>query len=252
MSLNTELKLTQFFNKIYNNRFFIPVLLGLIIYLSFFHNIAFVPLFDRDEGAFSEATREMFVRDDFISTYLDGKPRYDKPILIYWFQAIGVLIFGINEFAFRLPSAVFAITGIFVLKVRRFWLQISIFIIGLLISISRIMVGIHWPLDILSGLVIGWISAWISLKIIYHFDWNIGKVGQKIVGIILFAAAIYSLYHDTGYSQALFLHRIISVVCILGGGHELLQIYFPLSIRRILRKYQYDYYEESEENPSFD
>ncbi len=76
--------------------------------VSFYLNIYAVPLFDLDEGAFSEATREMFERGDFISTYLDGKPRYDKPILIYWFQAASVFVFGINEFAFRLPSAIAA------------------------------------------------------------------------------------------------------------------------------------------------
>ena len=77
---------------------------------SFYLNLWAVPLFDLDEGAFSEATREMFERGDFISTFLEGQPRYDKPILIYWLQALSVLVFGVNEFAFRLPSAL-AATG---------------------------------------------------------------------------------------------------------------------------------------------
>ncbi len=66
------------------------------------------PLFDVDEGAFSEATREMFERHDFLSTYLNGAHRFDKPILIYWLQALSVLVFGTNEFAFRFPSVVAA------------------------------------------------------------------------------------------------------------------------------------------------
>ncbi len=66
------------------------------------------PLFDVDEGAFSEATREMFTRGDFLSTYLNGAPRFDKPILIYWLQALSVLAFGVDEFAFRLPSVIAA------------------------------------------------------------------------------------------------------------------------------------------------
>ena len=67
------------------------------------------PLFDVDEGAFSEATREMFERGDFLFTYLNSEPRFDKPILIYWLQALGYLIFGASEWAFRLPSALAAI-----------------------------------------------------------------------------------------------------------------------------------------------
>jgi 4-amino-4-deoxy-L-arabinose transferase-like glycosyltransferase len=66
------------------------------------------PLFDVDEGAFSEATREMFERHDFLSTYLNGAHRFDKPILIYWLQAASMWVFGVDEFAFRFPSIVAA------------------------------------------------------------------------------------------------------------------------------------------------
>ncbi|WP_187648221.1 ArnT family glycosyltransferase [Nitrosophilus labii] len=83
-------------------------LLALAIFLSFFATLSFAPLFDLDEGAFSEATREMLQNGNFITTYLNGELRFDKPILIYWLQAISVKIFGLNEFAFRLPSAIAA------------------------------------------------------------------------------------------------------------------------------------------------
>jgi 4-amino-4-deoxy-L-arabinose transferase-like glycosyltransferase len=70
------------------------------------------PLFDADEGAFSEATREMLAGGDWLSTTLNGAPRFDKPILIYWLQALGVEAFGLNEFALRLPSALAALAWI--------------------------------------------------------------------------------------------------------------------------------------------
>ncbi len=88
-----------------------PALVALILLLplvSFFLRLGGSPLFDVDEGAFSEATREMFERGDFMSTYLNGEHRFDKPILIYWLQAIGYLLFGATEWAFRLPSAIAA------------------------------------------------------------------------------------------------------------------------------------------------
>ena len=90
-------------------------LLILSVLISFFYNIHSVPLFDVDEGAFSEATREMFAKGDFISTYLNGAPRYDKPILIYWLQVLSITLFGINEFAFRLPSAVASTIWVYVI-----------------------------------------------------------------------------------------------------------------------------------------
>ncbi|MGC9457144.1 MAG: ArnT family glycosyltransferase, partial [Halothiobacillaceae bacterium] len=85
-------------------------LLALAIGIGFYLHIGSMPLFDLDEGAFTQSTREMFLRDDFISPYLNGEPRFDKPILIYWLQAASVGLFGFNEFALRLPSAL-AATG---------------------------------------------------------------------------------------------------------------------------------------------
>jgi 4-amino-4-deoxy-L-arabinose transferase-like glycosyltransferase len=88
----------------------LPALLAGAILLGLFLNLGAFPLFDVDEGAFGEATREMLERGDFVSTWLNGQPRYDKPILVYWLQAASVLAFGLDEFALRLPSAL-AATG---------------------------------------------------------------------------------------------------------------------------------------------
>ena len=79
--------------------------LGILVFTSFFLGLGSVPLFDVDEGAFSEATREMIISKNYLTTYLNGAPRFDKPILVYWLQLVCVKLFGINEFAFRLPSA---------------------------------------------------------------------------------------------------------------------------------------------------
>lgn len=72
--------------------------------LGFLLNAWQVPLFDLDEGAFSEATVEMIDSGNYVSTTLDGAPRYDKPMLTYWLQAASVRALGRHELAFRLPS----------------------------------------------------------------------------------------------------------------------------------------------------
>jgi 4-amino-4-deoxy-L-arabinose transferase-like glycosyltransferase len=87
----------------------LPVLLALAVWLAFFNQLNGFPLFDVDEGAFSESTREMLARGDYVTTWLNGQPRFDKPILTYWLQALSVVLFGPREFAFRLPSALAAV-----------------------------------------------------------------------------------------------------------------------------------------------
>lgn len=88
--------------------FLLRVTLLVAVAVGFFYNLHAIPLFDLDEGAFSEATREMLLRGDFISPYLNGVPRFDKPVLIHWLQAASVSLFGLTEFALRLPSALAA------------------------------------------------------------------------------------------------------------------------------------------------
>jgi 4-amino-4-deoxy-L-arabinose transferase-like glycosyltransferase len=63
-----------------------------------------LPLIDRDEPRFAEASREMLERGDFIVPYFNNEVRFDKPPLIYWLQDGCYKLFGENEFAARLPS----------------------------------------------------------------------------------------------------------------------------------------------------
>jgi len=79
--------------------------LSLVLFLS---GNWILPLLDRDEPRFAEASREMLQRHDFVIPRLNGAYRFDKPPLSYWCQIACFLVFGENPFAARLPSAVFA------------------------------------------------------------------------------------------------------------------------------------------------
>jgi 4-amino-4-deoxy-L-arabinose transferase-like glycosyltransferase len=80
-------------------------LLGLALYLS---GSWILPLVDRDEPRFAEATREMRERNDWVVPWFNGQHRFDKPPLIYWVQWLDYRLLGENAFAARLPSALFA------------------------------------------------------------------------------------------------------------------------------------------------
>ncbi len=84
----------------------------LLVALLLLPALGLYPLLDDDEGAFGEATRELLAGGDWLSTTLNGAPRYDKPILIYWLQALSVSAFGLGEFSLRLPSALAAIAWV--------------------------------------------------------------------------------------------------------------------------------------------
>src|SRR5207302_5328467 len=67
-----------------------------------------IPLIDRDEPRFAEASREMIERGNYIVPYFNNQLRLDKPPLTYWTQVSSYHIFGENDFAARFPSAIAA------------------------------------------------------------------------------------------------------------------------------------------------
>ena len=67
-----------------------------------------LPLIDRDEPRFAEASREMIERADYVVPYFNNQLRLDKPPLAYWAQVASYHIFGENDFAARFPSAIAA------------------------------------------------------------------------------------------------------------------------------------------------
>ncbi|MEK6690856.1 MAG: glycosyltransferase family 39 protein [Nitrospirota bacterium] len=73
----------------------------------FFFRLDTPGLTDRDEGSFSEATREMLESGNWLTPKFNYNNRFDKPILIYYVMALPYKLFGINEFAARFHSAFF-------------------------------------------------------------------------------------------------------------------------------------------------
>ena len=80
--------------------------------LVLFVSLGAAPLTDLDEGAFSEATREMMAREDWISPWLLDAPRFDKPVFIHWLQMAAFSVTGFSSYGARLPSALMGLIWI--------------------------------------------------------------------------------------------------------------------------------------------
>lgn len=74
----------------------------------FFWKLGSPALYDLDEGGYAEIAREMLVLQNWIIPRLNFVRLLDKPPLLYWLTAISYHLFGVSEFAARLPVAVSA------------------------------------------------------------------------------------------------------------------------------------------------
>lgn len=88
------------------------ILLGGILFIPF---LGAVHLFDWDEINFAEAAREMIVTHNYLQVQIDFQPFWEKPPLFFWLQALCMHVFGINEFAARLPDALCGMLGLLIL-----------------------------------------------------------------------------------------------------------------------------------------
>lgn len=92
-----------------NRRAFAVAALFGITVIAFFFGLGRLSMLGPDEPRFAEAAREMFATGDYVTPRVAGEAAFDKPALLYWAIAGAFRIFGINDFAARLPSALAAL-----------------------------------------------------------------------------------------------------------------------------------------------
>ena len=62
-------------------------------------------LLDDVDSVYIQIAREMLQRHDFVTPTIDGIRFFDKPPLMYWMAAGSMHLFGIHDWAARLPLA---------------------------------------------------------------------------------------------------------------------------------------------------
>ena len=95
------------------------------------------------------------------------------------------------------------------------WLALGL---ALLVGISRMAVGVHWPSDVLAGLALGWTSAWLGLRWASRAGWGMEPRGRKVLSGALLVCAVVLLFIDhTGYPGVLLFQRSLALVCLVWG-----------------------------------
>jgi len=86
------------------------VWLALICWLAFFNRLGALGLMDKTEALFVEVGHQMLLRNDWVTPWWNGQLFFDYPVWGYWMVALSFRLFGVSEWAARLPVALAAST----------------------------------------------------------------------------------------------------------------------------------------------
>jgi len=115
----------------------------IVLYVCLFSGLGAIGLVGPDEPRYAAIARAMAETHDWITPRLWGTPWFEKPVLYYWAAGIAMRIFGVSEFAARLPSALAGLLAVIAVK----WTALRSYGIGtawyslLMLSTSVAMVG---------------------------------------------------------------------------------------------------------------
>ena len=83
--------------------------------LAYGQQLGSLGLMDKTEGLFVEIPREMLISGDWITPRWNGELFFDYPVWGYWMVALSFKLFGVSEWAARLPVALAASATVFAL-----------------------------------------------------------------------------------------------------------------------------------------
>ena len=120
-----------------------------------------------------------------------------------------------NAFPSGHSATAMMLAGLFWLYLRSNVLKIAVLILFSLVVLSRIMVGAHWPLDVVAGALGGWIAAFIGAWLSNKFTWGVRTIGQRTIALMLFICTLYLLFfYDTDYPGVNGIQSIIAIASL--------------------------------------
>ncbi|MEO8938363.1 MAG: phosphatase PAP2 family protein [Burkholderiaceae bacterium] len=94
--------------------------------------------------------------------------------------------------------------------------------LALLVAVSRIAVGAHWPADLAAGAAGGWVCGALGVMVVMRWRvWNTIN-GLRVMGLVSIGVGISLCIVDLGYPLAIPLQRVAAVVAIVAGGATVL------------------------------
>lgn len=118
--------------------------------------------------------------------------------------------------------------GVWVWFVRDWRLRLALILLAYGIGLSRVVVGVHWPVDVAGGILGGCLAAWAGVRLSFLWRGGLGLTGHFICLALSMGYAFSLFYDDGGYHQV----ALFQILAVLAGYLQVAYDYYLAPCRR--------------------
>ncbi len=90
----------------------------------------------------------------------------------------------------------------------------AVLLLMTLVALSRVVVGAHWPMDVMAGALIGWLSGMIALRLMGDRAWMTNRVAVRILALAFAGCAVALFFTRTGYPGTYGIQVAVGIACL--------------------------------------
>ncbi len=113
-------------------------------------------------------------------------------------------------------TTIFTLAGVLFLHSGSRGVRLALLSLAVVVGCSRMIVGAHWPMDVLAGAFGGWLAAGFGTLLAQRWQAGLQPAAQRGFSLLLvMLAAWLLLYHRTGDLDVAIFRRAIAISCLL-------------------------------------
>ncbi|MFA6014895.1 MAG: phosphatase PAP2 family protein [Gallionellaceae bacterium] len=143
------------------------------------------------------------------------------------FHLIGPFL-ELSSFPSGHTTTIFVVAALVCVQDFKLSFKISILSLSIVVALSRIACGVHWPVDILGGMFGGWMSALAGVALAGYWRLGLTLIFQRVLALSISALAVWTIFHyDNQFPGTEVFHALFAVSCLivsLPGQYRLFKI----------------------------
>lgn len=137
-----------------------------------------------------------------------------------------------NSFPSGHTSTIFMLAGLFCMQRMAAAKKALILLLAMLVGLSRIACGVHWPMDVLGGAFGGWLAAAAGIGLARRWQAGLNRRAQQAFAIIILVlGAAATWYVNKGFPDTWLLQSAITAVSLALSAPGLWRLFKGESIK---------------------